>query len=242
MKTNREFIDGIYEKAKNYENSEDSTSFDLGNVTFLDTSLNQKRAKLQFVACLTLVLLTGIGYSNSNFIKIDKMELPQEISNNYQYLGFDDDGMAGISRTSEPHIMSLGEDLYYNPIEQSEVICTAKVVKIEKSNYDEKSNFISTNVIFETFETIKGSINQEFKLLVTGGVDELNKVYLDYEEVFELNEHVLLFLETSHSDPNLYILAGASLGKYSLADNQIYENEAGIQYTINDLKTHFSLN
>lgn len=232
MKTDREFIDGIYEKAKNYNENDN-------NITFFDVSSQQtKRAKLQLVACLTLVLLTGIGYSNSNFIQIDKMELPQSISNNYQYLGQDQSNMV---RSNQPMVMSLGEDLYYNPIDQADVICAATVVKIEKGNYDELTNSITTNVLFKAIDTLKGEINNEFQLIVSGGFDDNDKVYSDYEAVFEVDEEVLLFLETSYMDTNLYILAGESLGKYSLANDGLYVNPQGEYYTLDDLKTHFNL-
>lgn len=241
MKTNREFIDGIYEKAKCYE---ESNHFD--NLAFLNNSPNYgNRAKIQLVACLTLVLFTGIGYSNSNFISESSiiMEIPSAVTTEYQHLGaVAGGGMDDMSRTMQSMTMEFAvDDLHFNPIEIAEVICTAKVSRIEQSVYNQETHEITTNVVFETFENIKGSINNEFELLVMGGVDEIRKVYLDYETVFKVGEEVLLFLETSHIDSNLYILTGASLGKYSMSNNYFYENEAGIRYTVNDLKTHFNL-
>lgn len=235
MKTDREFLDGIYEKAKLIEKSDD-----FENVTFLDISSNySKRAKFQLIASLSLVLLTGIGYSNSNLGTINKMEIPQNIESNYQHLWEDNSNKA---RSNEPMVMSLGEDLYYNPIEQAEVILTAKVNKIEKSVYNQDNNTITTNVCFELNETLKGAIESDFKVLINGGYDENQKVYLDYETVFDLDEEVLLFLETSHSNNDLYILAGASIGKFSAIENDLYINQIGEIYTIDDLKSHLTYN
>ncbi len=234
MKTDREFIDGIYEKAKLLEKSNE-----LDDVTFLDVSSNYNKTKFQLVASLAFVLLTGIGYSSNNFNTISKMEISQEISSNYQHIWQDSSDRV---RSNVPMSMSLGEDLYYNPIEQAEQILTAKVVKIEKSVYDENTNTITTSVCFEPNENLKGILNDNFKVLIAGGYDENQKVYLDYETVFEVDEEVLLFLETSHLDKDLYILAGASLGKFSSIDNDLYINQIGESYTINDLKSNLTYN
>lgn len=223
MKTDDEFIAGIYEKAKMLEKSDNSDI-----VTFKEVSSNYtKKPKLQLVASLVFVLFTGIGYSSGNFNTV----LSQDMADNYQSLESDLNPMV---RTAQP--MSTGaSDLHYNPIEQAEVICTAKVSKIEESIYDQNTNSSTTNVFLQTLETIKGTISEEFQLLLVDTLDDLTTVSLVHDE------EVLLFLETSYNDMNLYILTGTSHGKYSLKNDGIYENHFGIQYTINDLKTHFGL-
>lgn len=228
MRTDREFIDGIYEKAKNYDKYDT-----LDNITFLDKSYHSRKAKLQLVASLTLVMLTGIGYSNANFVTIDKMLIP----NSYENLELS--STESLVRTMEPMMAYMSEPLHFNPIEEADVICTAIVTEIFKSNYEKDLNNITTPVLFETLETVKGAINPEFELLVAGGFDDFSKVYLDYEAVFELGEEVLLFLQSSPDDMSLYILSGASRGKYSTDNSYLYVNSDGISYTVNQLKNHF---
>lgn len=225
MKTDCEFIEGIYEKAKNYDSL---NAFE--DVIVFDELPRQNRAKLQLVACLTIVLLTGINYTSSNFNQLEIADsTPIQINGELNGI---DENYNTMARSLEPVVgMSLGEGLYYNPIDEAEVLCTAQVLVVEDSIYDLERQIATTKVKLKLNETIKGEINEEFELLVTGG--------LDYGTVFNLDEVVLLCLQSFYYDTSLYILTGDALGKFSLIENDLFINDMGECYDIQNLKLYF---
>lgn len=215
MKTDEDFIQGIYEKAEILKKDEKA----IAKIILLKPHKNVFVKTIAVAAAFMLVAASGIAYLNQ-----PTMETPAEYAK---------DMPMAMRAMMAPDINMV--------MENSELILTAKVTKIEKSVYDEENSRIITNVKLRPTEILKGEFTAKSLIIkVGGGLDKENDSFEPYEAVFERSEEVLLFLvpenisgtsDNSSSDKISYILSNGELSKYSLQDN-----EAGEQgYTGNDM-------
>ena len=185
MKTDREFLDGIYEKA---------TALDDATPTKVKITYLQRNIKmLAIVAGFIFVAIPSLLYFNQQ-----TMEVPTEFQTTAPI------GIRGFSMFDES---TLADD--------SEIILTAQVTKIDKSVYDADNSSIITNVSIKPTEVLKGSVDSKvIEVCVNGGYDKKSDTFVAYEAIFKRSEDVLLFL---NKDPNSdsYILSGSSDGKYT---------------------------
>lgn len=196
MKTDREFLDGVYAKAEKLRTEEHPAP------KFVFTGKEGRKRTVwstaaAAVACIALLLTGGLVYRESQ----PKMEIPEGYTNLLENIPMTL-GIEGRAITVEP------------PLTDAELIAAGNVTGIAKSVYEEEKQSIITMVTVNLTERYKGEpVTSPINVAVTGGVNEADKTYLDYEAVFRRGENVLLFL-TKQEDGS-YTLFGGAQGKLS---------------------------
>lgn len=256
MKTDREFLEGIYEKARLLEAERKETEnsvFEKGQTDREEKLIKIKETEkmlqlplpkrnaipirgIAAAAAAFAVVITGSLYFNRS--------VPMEIPQGYQELtqtqeANEADGIANFRAAPAASPMMVTAS---SPVVDAQVICTAKVGRIEKSIYDEETSTFTTTIQLKPIEIIKGQPASPISLTVAGGYDEKAKTYQEYEEVFEVNERVLLFLEEAQPADEVgkssYVLLESAGGKYTPIENgeDGYQDELGTVYSIDAIK------
>lgn len=192
MKTDREFLDGVYEKAERLRG--------MDAVSKKAVPIRQKRRVLWrgavSAAGLCLLLAGGLFFSENQ----PKMEIPEGYTNMMEKIPMELNGI-------EPRAI-----VEVDPVTEADLIAAGKVSAIGKSVYEQENQTILTMVTVTLTERYKGdAATDEVNVAVTGGINEEDHTYLDYEAVFRRGENVLLFL-TERQDGS-YILFGGAQGK-----------------------------
>lgn len=218
MKNDREFLDGIYQKARMIEDNA------VAKPKKIDLSFVVSHRILGAVAAVFLLIaIPSVTYASQ-----PQMEIPS---------GYIDLAPSiGKTRIHAAPPQTGDGDLF----EYSDIICTAKVLKIENSVYEKDNERIITNVQIKPNCVLKGeSVDKVLTIQVKGGFDKNTKAYLDYEATFAQGEDVLLFLEKDLYS-NSYILYGSSLGKYTYLAGQgeakSYIDKNGLSVSIAGLR------
>ncbi|MEG0692516.1 MAG: hypothetical protein RR444_05480 [Oscillospiraceae bacterium] len=185
MKTDREFLDGVYQKARLLEDNLPPT------LKITRVSISKK--SLVAAAIFFLLAIPSVYYYNQ-----PKMEAPA---------GFKSNMPMAIRGFMLFNIESLTAN--------SELILTAKVTKIDKSVYDKDKSSIITNVKVKPTEVLKGLTDTNLlDIKINGGYDKKSKTFVEYEATFKRTEDVLLFLNKDPNSDS-YFLSGSSQGKYT---------------------------
>ncbi len=214
MKTDREFLDGIYQKAKLMEENK--------NEKVKITYFTPHKKALVAAAAFILVAIPSIINLNQ-----PQMKTPT----NYK-----SDKPMAIRSFNVLDVETL--------ITNSDLILTGKVTKIEKNVYEEDKSRIITTVKVKPTEILKGKAETNMlDIKINGGYNEKTKSFIEYDTTFKRYEDVLVFLEHD-ADSNSYIVSGSSQGKYtylnSLNDVKNYIGADDVTITISDLKEKIS--
>lgn len=209
MKTDREFLDGIYVRAEQLQSKNEATK-SMPNIILLKYSVPA------FVALL-LIVITPMMYFNRSI----PMVVMQENERMMPFMAME----------------ALAPSLY-DMTAQSTVIVQAKVKKIEKSVYEKENDIITTKVLLTAKEVYKGDkAIRSIELTVNGGYNVKADIYVPYDAVFEKNEVTLLFLNEANngyilSDPM------NSKYTYLSSENldDMYQAVDGNTITISELK------
>lgn len=262
MKTDKDFLEGIYEKARaldslrlEIENNEGSFTGDQNNkeIKIMEFNETQKMLKMTpapkrritLVRCMIAaaaafaVVATGNLYLNRSI----PMEIPlgyQELAggtNENENENENENGRSALLQAAPMMAMGLN-----SPVVDAAVICTAKVGRIDKSVYDEETQSFTTAVLLKPIEIIKGEDQEAFTLTIAGGYDDKAKTCQEYQEVFEVREEVLVFLQRAEPadvavSSSSYILLESAGGKYTKTqESDSYQNSTGAIYTTDSIK------
>lgn len=217
MKTDREFLDGIYAKADLLQAAPQKVK--KININFV----TPQRILGAVAAVFLLIAIPSVTYAQQ-----PRMEIPEGYTNLSTFV------RGTQLHTAPPQTGDIGL------IEYSELICTAKVIKIENSVYEKENQRIITNVQVKPTVVLKGEpVEKVLTIQVNGGYDSVIKKYTDYEATFAQGEDVLVFLNKD-VNTNSYILYGSSLGKYTYlngqGDTKSYIDASGLSVNISGLR------
>lgn len=214
MKSDREFLDGIYEKARFSEKLIEEQKSKIINIK------PKKSILMRLTAAAAAIVLVATPISI--YLNQPQMTVPQQAAGDLP--------MSIRAMTIRPDAQMLADN--------SELILTAKITKIEKSVYDEGKSRIITSVKLRPTEIIKGDFTQKnLHLKVNGGYLKKSDAYEPYEAVFEISEDVLLFLKLDE-DKNSYILSDGEYSKYSrsgLDEEQSYMGTDDMTISISEI-------
>ncbi|MFZ2539009.1 MAG: hypothetical protein WAX04_08915 [Oscillospiraceae bacterium] len=210
MKTDREFLDGIYQKAKLMQESEPPKS------KIRSFTLHKKI--LVAAAAFILVAIPSTAHFNQQ-----ETQVPATYSM---------DAPMAIRSLNVLDVETLAAN--------AELIVVGKVTKIEKNIYDKDNSSIITTVKVKPTEILKGATDAKLlDIKVKGGYDEETKTFDENEITFKRSENVLVFLEQD-TDGNSYIVSESSQGKYTYLnsnnDVKSYIGPNNITITISELK------
>lgn len=218
MKSNREFLDGVYTKAEALKTEPQKIQ---------KFSLTKKYTGIAVAAAVLLVAISPSLFFNSS----TPMYVPDEAMLHSPY---------AIRIQSETSDLS-------QIVNEADVVVTAKVTKINKSVYEKDNNNMTTTVELKAENIYKGELNNEsFQVCVMGGYDKKTNTYFPYEATFEKDEDTLLFLtkSTNSSTPtaasSAYSLSLSSQSKYTYVEgeteNRVYTNSDENIITIVELE------
>lgn len=195
MKTDREFLDGVYAKAKLIEENPPKTQ----------KTIHFTPLKRTFAAAAAFIVVAA---SSLLYFNQPKMEVPAS----YQ-----------ASAPMAIRAFGVAELNLENLANNAKLIVTGKVTQIKKSVYDEEKSSIITSVTVKPTQLLKGeTAAKQLDIAVTGGYHKQTDTFIDYEAIFERSEDVLVFL-TWDEPSQSYVLSGGSQGKYSYlnAENEV---------------------
>lgn len=241
MKTDREFLDGIYEKAAVMETALPIRRADKSKSFFTSSGFKAIAVAAAFVLVATPAIYLFNGGENKMIIP-EGYSLVERKSNNINHgknLVNDVPQTGSLPAVQNQARMPMMASGSTSPIEAAELVCAAKVIKIDKSVYDKEQGYISTTVVLKPITIYKNvtandvEVGQKLSIKVDGGFDSKTKLYQDYEAVFEKGEEVLILAMPTYDDLGTYILSGGGEGKYNEdlqnenAEEEIYINSLG---------------
>lgn len=211
MKSDREFLDGIYEKAALLSQTKEKVAAPI-RITFMKRYSGVIAAAAVLVAVISPIL---------NFNSTTMMHVPKGFSENEPF---------GARAFSVPSLDAS------QIAEGSDLVLRAKVTKINESVY-EKEN-LTTNIELAIKDVYKGKLDEKkIDLTVYGGYDAKTKDYIPYEAMFECNEDTILFLNCAEAPA--YTLSYSKQGKYeyveTLDGERFYQNNDGDRVSISQL-------
>lgn len=222
MKTDNEFLMGVYNKAHSYSSLEEKPKgFD---------QPKQNHFK-RYIGIAAAAVLIAVVAPSLYFLNNVSYEMYEPVNTK--------------TRTNEPVAAaftaeSVNTDEFING---SELIVTAQVKKIDKSVYEySDTNHMTTTVTLKVSQFFKGDGESTIKLKVNGGYDQKTSNFVPYEATFKKKEKVLLFLVKSGD--NEYTLRNSAYGKYSEVNateqSGVYMTKDGETITIEELKSRIS--
>lgn len=211
MKSDREFLDGVYEKAKSLPQKKEKTANPF-RITFMKRYSGVIAAAAVLVAVISPIL---------NFNSTTMMHVPKGFSENEPF---------GARAFSMPNLNAS------QIAEGSDLILRAKVTKINDSVYENEN--LTTDIELAAKDIYKGKLDaKKIDLTVYGGYDAKTKDYIPYEAMFECNEDTILFLNCTKE--SAYTLSYSKQGKYeyveTLDGERFYQNIEGDRVSISQL-------
>lgn len=191
MKTDREFLDGIYERAEKLKEQE--------------TQPVKKSAfkiyKNYIVSAVAAVLLIIIIYPLTHLDKTVQKNSVSELER------------------SLPFSIKLAQPINLSQLaKESDVIVKAKVKKIEKTVYEKDKDIMRTTVTLNTQEVYKGSKDtKKIKIIVDNVCEFKNEANSSVQEEFKKDEITLLFLNKTDNE---YILSTNTDSKYTYLSSE----------------------
>lgn len=211
MKTDREFLNGIYQKAEELEHHKESETAKI--------SIFQRKATPIIAAAVFLMIVLPTAWFGRSFpMKEQLLSMERAIT--------------PFAIAAEPIELTTQE-----LIEQSDYIIRGKVKKIEKSVYENENNIV-TDVIIKISDSYKNKLfSKQIRLRVNGGYDKKTDVYIPYDAFFEKSEDVLLFLDKT--DEGYYTLLAGNQSKLTYQEtiegNRVYCDTNGKTISVSEL-------
>lgn len=133
----------------------------------------------------------------------------------------------------QPRIISMNEPI--SNFYESDFILIGEVKEIKDSIYEKEANYIYTDIIISVDQIFLGEIEKkEIKLRLNGGKVKKGKVFSKIEGEFIKDKRSLLFLYKDGE--GIYNLANSGESQFKEIEDNIFIDELGNKYDIEDIK------
>lgn len=135
----------------------------------------------------------------------------------------------------QPRIVSINDPI--SNFVESDFIVVGETKEIEDSIYVKEGNYIYTDIIISVDQVFLGEIGKdEIRIRVNGGKVKKEKVLSKMEGDFQKGERSLLFLYKDGD--GLYYLVNNGESKFKESEKDIFIDEFGNKYTLEDIKNY----
>lgn len=194
MKTENEFLKGVYEKSEAFASGEKKPR------GFEQPKQNHFKRYIGIAAAAVLIAVVApslyFSYSNASY------EMYEPVSDKARI----NEPVAATLLASAVDVGELANSC--------DIVVLAQVKKIDKSVYEfSDTSHMTTTVSLKVNQYLKGDGDATIKIKVNGGYDQETSNFIPYEATFKKKENVVLFLVKTDGDE--YALQNSAYGKYS---------------------------